>query len=328
MGGNDYDRDVGSSSSSSDFSYGGTSSDSAKKAMGLDYVDPSTSPLNRIVQSDSQCPIVLALDVTGSNIEFARIVYDKMPMLYGQIQQQNYLKDFDICFTAVGDATCDDAPLQVCDFAKGIALDDQIKKIWLEGSGGSGDTESYELAAYYFANKCKISSAKTPFMFFIADEKPYATLEKSIIEEYIGDKVSQSQKSSQVFAELFDKFQGNVFMLHNPYGGSRSPNKNETRDVKETWQQMFGPDYAQHIIPIKEEKSVVDVILGTIAMVSGSRDINSYSKDLVKRGQSETRIENVKDSLRNLSTSIVPYVKANLPTTHKGKDKNSGAKRL
>jgi hypothetical protein len=46
-------------------------------------------------------------------------VYDKMPMFFGQIKQNKYLEDFAISFCAIGDATCDQAPLQVTPFGMG-----------------------------------------------------------------------------------------------------------------------------------------------------------------------------------------------------------------
>lgn len=327
MGGSSYDRDVGHSSSSGRFSSGGTSSSGAKSALGRSGADPSTSPLNKIVKSDSEHPIVIALDVTGSNIEFARIVYDKAPMLHGQIEQQGYLKKVEICFSAIGDAYCDEAPLQVCDFAHGIKLDSELKKIWLEEGGGSGITESYELAAHYFANNCKMPKAKCPFMFFIADEKPYDTIEGVILKEFLGSS-KQDYASKDAFTKLFTKFKGNVFLLQNPYGGTSNPRIDITEEVKADWKECFGPVYAQNIIPIHEEKSVVDVILGIIAMVSRTRNLGSYSTDLVKRGQTDTRIAHVKSSLEGLETALVPYVKIDLPAKKGGKKSGSGGRKL
>ena len=73
MGGYSYDRDVGSGSSTGSFSTGGTSSASAKKALGRSGAHAETLPLNRIVSSNRKNPIVIGLDVTGSNIEFAGV---------------------------------------------------------------------------------------------------------------------------------------------------------------------------------------------------------------------------------------------------------------
>lgn len=59
-----------------------------------------------------------------------------MPMFYGQIKMQNYVKDPEISFCAIGDATCDGAPLQVTPFGQGKEIDEMIAKMFLEGGGG------------------------------------------------------------------------------------------------------------------------------------------------------------------------------------------------
>lgn len=327
MGGNNYDRDVGSSSSSGSFSSGGTSSSRAKSALGAGGPDPSTSPLDRIIRSDRENPIVVALDVTGSNIEFARIVYDKAPMLHGQIEQQGYLKDFDICFTAVGDAYSDMAPLQVCDFQFGIALDEQLKKLYLEGNGGGQRMETYELAAHFFNQYCEMPNAKSPFLFMIGDEAPYPYLKPQIAKEVLGRSTGETLETKAIFAEMFKKFRGNAFFLQNPYSGNRSDTYN-TGEIREEWAGYVGSANAEKIIPIHEEKSVVDVILGTIAMVSRARDMNAYIDDMQGRGQSQRRIGNVQKSLKGLETALVPYVGVNLPAKTDNKKRGSGGKRL
>ena len=57
-------------------------------------------------------------------------------MFYGQIKIQNYLREPSISFCAIGDATTDDAPLQVTRYGEGKEIDELIAKIWLEGGGG------------------------------------------------------------------------------------------------------------------------------------------------------------------------------------------------
>ena len=122
MGGSSYDRDVYSSFSSSSWnssyagnSYGGNSGSSASSqsasVLSSTSLDNSMLPNGKILESKTKTPIIIALDVTGSNINFARIVYDKMPMFFGQIEQKGYLKDFDIAICAVGDAYTDDYPI-------------------------------------------------------------------------------------------------------------------------------------------------------------------------------------------------------------------------
>jgi hypothetical protein len=309
MGGCSYDRDVGYASSSGKFSSGGTSSSTASAAMRRSSQSKDTQTLNRSIKSDTESPIVINLDVTGSNIEFARIVYDKAPMLFGQIEQQGYLKNFDICFSATGDANSDSYPIQVCDFDTGIKLDDQLKKLCLEGGGGGQRMETYELSAYYFAHKCAMSKAIMPFMFFIIDEAPYETVNSEFIENLIGDKVSEDVDSKQAFRDLFRNFKGNVFIFQNEYSSSKS----DTLEIEAEWKKIIGKNYASHMIPIKEEKAIIDLILGTIAMVSGSRSLVTYKTDMKSRGQTDTRISVVEDSLLNISKAIVPRANIDAP---------------
>lgn len=329
MGGSSYDRDVGRSSSSGGFSYGSTSSSGAKRAMGRRSIHKDINPYERSITSNAESPIIVALDVTGSNIEFAHIVYDKAPMLYGQIEQKGYLKDFDICFCAVGDAYCDRAPLQVCDFKKGIELDEELKKIFLEGGGGGQLMETYELAAYYFTHFCDMPNAKLPFLLMIGDEAPYPTLESSILEDVVGKKVQSDIDTRIVLEDALNKFQGNVFYFQNPYCGRPVESRAETKRVNQEWKQYFGPGNEEKVISIYEEKSIVDIILGVIAMVSRARNLQTYKLDLINRGQTKTRIASVDKSLGDFTTAIVPVVDGkDLPVVKNGKKCKSGAKRI
>jgi hypothetical protein len=48
-------------------------------------------------------PIVVVIDVTGSMGNWTKIIYDKMPMFYGQIMMQGYLTDPALSVSGVGD---------------------------------------------------------------------------------------------------------------------------------------------------------------------------------------------------------------------------------
>lgn len=112
MGGLSYDRDVyssGSNYSSSGF-HSSSLADHAFKTSDVRALDPKLLPLNRHLECTTKNAIVIALDVTGSMGDSAKLLYDKLPMLWGQLEQQGYLKDFSISFAAVGDCTCDGAP--------------------------------------------------------------------------------------------------------------------------------------------------------------------------------------------------------------------------
>ena len=64
-------------------------------------------------------------------------------MFYGQIMMKGYLDDPSISFCAIGDHTCDSAPLQIAEFGQGKEIDQIISKMYLECGGGGGHIESY-----------------------------------------------------------------------------------------------------------------------------------------------------------------------------------------
>lgn len=301
MGGSSYDRDVYSASSSSGWgsSYNSGSSSGASSyassKLGSTALDYSMKPNGKILKSTSKHPIIVMLDVTGSNIEFAKIVYDKMPMFYGQIEQQGYLDDFEIAFCAVGDAYSDDYPLQIGSFAKGIELDSWLEKIVLEGYGGGQGMESYELAAYYLLKNAKFAPGSEPIIFFIGDEAPYPKVNKSQAKEF---EIECEEECAVPFELLRKKVKDNVFMLLNRYNGYEFCDS-----ITKTWEKLLAP---KHVVKIGEEKAIVDLILGIISMHSGARTLATYKVDMLDRGQSQARISNVSKSLDELSKALVP----------------------
>lgn len=311
MGGSSYDRDVYSSSSYSNW---GASNYSTSK-MSRTYMDSSMDPKGRKIRSKSKNPIVIMLDVTGSNINFARLVYDKMPMFYGQIEQQGYLKDFDISVCAVGDANCDDYPLQVADFSKGIEIDSWLEKLVLEGGGGGQKRESYELAAYYLSQNFEFNPDAEPLVLFVGDEAPYATVNQSQASE-IGLPADFNNKING-FDQLRARVNDNVYLFMNKYCG-----RDFEEGITEAWYNVLAPE---HVIKIKEEKAIVDLMLGVIALYS-KNSLNQYSIDMKNRGQSVGRITGVVESLDELSKALVPIEQINtlLPTGNHVKVKIKG----
>ena len=307
MGGSSYDRDVYGSSSGWG-SYGSSKSYSydSDKALGSTSLDSSMQPLDRRIKSNSKHPIVIMLDVTGSNTSFAKIVYDKMPMFFGQIEQKGYLNDFDISVCAIGDAHCDDYPLQIADFAKGTEIDTWLSKLVLEGGGGGQTRETYELGAYYLLNNFDYDTDASPIVFFLGDEKAYAEVSPGYIKKYIDSTFTgEAIRTKLVFDKLLEKIP-NTFLFLNPYCG-----RYNDKDIKDDWEQLFG-DKSKNIIFMQEdnEKAIVDLLLGTIALIN-DRDLESYKVDMLDRGQTNARIESVDRMLTGLSNSLVPTATVN-----------------
>ena len=300
MGGSSYDRDVFSSSS---YASWGSSSTSAAK-LSSSSLDSSMDPKGKILKSGAKTPIIIMLDVTGSNINFARLVYDKLPMFHGQIEQKEYAEDFEIAVCAVGDAYTDRYPLQVPDFSKGIELDSWMEKLVLEGGGGGQKSESYELAAHYLTEMTEFVADSNPIVFFIGDEFPYPTVNKGQAEQFdipLAEPIDP-------FPALREKFGDNVFIFLNKYSG-----RDFDIEITRAWESRLAPE---HTIKVNEEKAIVDLMLGVLAAIARV-SIKTYTIHMLERGQDTARIETVSDSLKNLATSIVPVeqFKAPLPST-------------
>jgi hypothetical protein len=323
MGGGYYDRDVYTSKSTSSKSYGyTTTSYSAKAAKDLGrsslHKDLLPKNLKGGLVTNASFPIVIAFDVTGSMGDWAKVIYDKLPMFWGQLNMKGYLEDAAVSFAAIGDANSDSAPTQVCPFAADKTLDDHLKKIYLEGNGGGQHCESYEVMAYYYARHCSMPKAVMPLFFFIGDEDYYKTVEQDQIvalcdSTYKGGDI----KSSIIFKELAEKFQ--TFLIHKHYDYYDT-------EIVASWKKAVGPE---RVLPLEDPKAIVDVILGCIALMSKTRDLDDYLVDMKGRDQTEDRITLVKDTLTKLSdiTSVVT-VEDNLPTAAAGKTRKGASKRL
>lgn len=90
--------------------------------------------------------LAVLFDVTGSMGGVPRTLQAKLPGLLGLLMRKGYVEHPQILFGAVGDATCDRAPLQIGQFESDNRMADDLGRILLEGGGGGQLTESYELA--------------------------------------------------------------------------------------------------------------------------------------------------------------------------------------
>eukprot|EP00455_Lapot_gusevi_P018726 TRINITY_DN2025_c0_g2_i2.p1 TRINITY_DN2025_c0_g2~~TRINITY_DN2025_c0_g2_i2.p1 ORF type:complete len:311 (+),score=120.49 TRINITY_DN2025_c0_g2_i2:82-1014(+) len=306
MGGGYYDRDVGSTYY--DAAPGAAAVVAAPVAESFTKeaeeifnrrkeMDPIVNPLGRQLVCSSENAIVCAIDVTGSMGDWSKIIYDKLPMFYGQILMQGYLEDPSISFAAVGDCNFDRAPLQVTEFAQGLDIDEQIEKMWLEGGGGAGDAESYEFAAYFYSTHVEfpnMAPGHKPFFFFTGDEKFYRSISRTAIKKYLGDDLPASVMATTAFDQLKEKY--HVFLLKKPYSDDRAEQK-----ISEMWETVLP---AHHILRFSNPKACIDVMLGALALAGRTRTLDQYVNDLQDRGQSQQRIDEVTAALEHLEREI------------------------
>ena len=130
--------------------------------------------------------IAVLFDVTGSMGSVPRTLQKKLPKLLGLLKDGGYAADPQLMFGAIGDATCDRAPLQVGQFESDNRMDGDLERILLEGGGGGQKTESYELAMYFMARHtatdCFEKRGKRGYLFIIGDEMPYPAVKPREVE--------------------------------------------------------------------------------------------------------------------------------------------------
>lgn len=224
MGGGYYDGDVGRRTRSTrddHFNYQGHGPD-ADESTSRREVHQDLNPKNATrecrnsVEHPNTTPIVVAMDITRSRGNDAKIIFNKLPMFIGQIIMKGYASDPVISFAAIGDATSGDhAPIQVCQFESDNRLDEALSKIWLEEGGGGTGQESYELMAYFYAKHSVLDSlrhGKKGYFFFLGDEGFYPEVAKDQVKVIIGDELSANISSAKIFRELQEKY--HVFLIY------------------------------------------------------------------------------------------------------------------
>ena len=223
------------------------------------------------LSTDSESPLVIVCDVTGSMGEWPGVIFSKLPYL--EYEGQEYLgDDMEISFAAIGDGPRkDNYPLQIRPFAKGAELKEQLEKLIDEQGGGSNSVESYDLAAAYYAFNCETPKAiRKPIMIFIGDEGVYDT----IISEYTKTwaRVDEEKLTTEaIFKKLTDKF--SCYVIRKPYCCSIDNRSSSDIAIQEQWMRLLGND---RVSSLPSADRVVDVIFGILARETGRID---YFKD-------------------------------------------------
>jgi hypothetical protein len=317
-GGSYYDRDTTDGYSRNSRGV----SQRAEEELSRRRVDAGMLPKGRRLVCQAKSPVVYAFDVTGSMGTLPKTIFDKMPMIAGQIAENGYLDDPQVCIAAVGDVRCDSAPIQVGDFTLIRNLDDWLKRVWLEGGGGGNGGESYEYAGYFFDRYCEIPEAVTPFLLITGDEDFRDTLYKSDLDRHFGGKHEETT-AREVFDSLKRKFKNNVFLIHRYFGDGDAK-------IVSHWCELLGDE---HVVRLGSDTAVADVTLGLFAIMTGSRSLEEYLDDMkTKRqvAQTDARVAEVRKSLKPLlaiapKSPIIAAPSAPTPPTGKGKKKPPAA---
>ncbi len=238
---------------------------------GATQVHPSLDPFGvRVRESrDSgehprSTAIAVLFDVTGSMRAVPRALQAKLPQLLGLLRK-GYAADPQIMFGAIGDATCDRAPLQVGQFESDNRLDDDLGRILLEGGGGGQKTESYELALYFMARHtaadCFQKRGRRGYLFLIGDEMAYPRVKPAEVREVLGDGLQADVPVAALIAEVTAKWD-TYYIL--PAGASYVGDA----EVLGFWRGLLG----QNVIQLADLDAVCETIALTVGL--GERAIS------------------------------------------------------
>jgi hypothetical protein len=218
-------------------------------------------------------------DVTGSMQSVPRILQKNLPRLMGLLLRKGYLDHPQVLIGAIGDATCDEAPLQVGQFESGIEIEDDLGRLFLEGGGGGHITESYELALYFMSRHtaldCYEKRRKRGYLFVIGDEVTYPRVRRKEVERLIGDRLSADIPVPDMVAEL-ERMYDLYFILPHATHNWANPT------VHRHWVQLLG----QNVLRLEEPAGICELIASTIGIAEGKVDLDELPDELQEAGSS------------------------------------------
>ena len=217
--------------------------------------------------------IAVLFDVTGSMRAVPRALQAKLPQLLGLLLRKSYAADPQILFGAIGDATCDHAPLQVGQFESDNRMDDDLGRILLEGGGGGQKTESYELALYFMARHteadCYTKRRKRGYLFIIGDEMAYPRVKPAEVSGVIGDGLEGNLDLTALMAEVTTRWD-TYYIL--PAGASYVGDD----EVLAFWRRLLG----QNVIELADLDAVCETIALTVGLGEDAISLDDGLADL------------------------------------------------
>jgi thymidylate synthase len=113
------------------------------------------------------------------------------------------------------------------------------------------------------------------------------------VKSYLGDNLKSDLKTVDIIHELQKKY--NVFLLHKNY------EYGDDKKVTKMWRDALG---SENVLLVNTPKACVDVMLGVMAIISKTRTMKEYVKDMKERGQTTERIDEVSKALDELNKSM------------------------
>lgn len=218
------------------------------------------------VDNPQSTPIIVGLDVTGSMGYLAEnIAKEGLGTLFQGILDRKPVTDPHIMFIGIGDAACDQAPLQVSQFEADNRIVEQLTTLFLEKGGGGNNSESYDFPWYFAArhtvHDSMIKRGKRGYLFTVGDEQTPQTLTKSQLEKFLGYSPEADVPSATSLEEarrLYDVFH---VVIEEGDHARRYP-----KAVRDSWTNLLG----QRVIFLPDHKLLAQTIVSAIQVAEGA----------------------------------------------------------
>ncbi len=241
--------------------------------------------------------IVFALDVTGSMGDIPHRLATKELPEFMKLLGACRVPDPQVLFMAVGDATSDQAPLQIGQFETTAELMDQwLTWSYLEGGGGGQNTESYELAFYFAVQHtdmdCFAKRRKKGYLFLTGDELPYPAVSRHQVEAIFGEKLDEDIPVEEVIAAAGETYHP-FFLI---------PDLDRRERCERRWRDLLG----DRVICMESPEDTCRVAAGLVALTEGRvRDLDDLAALLAKEGGGD-RVPAVIRALRPYAALLAP----------------------
>lgn len=244
--------------------------------------------------------IAFALDVSGSmGLIPEQLARRELPK-FMKLLMDCSVADPQVLFLAVGDATSDNAPLQVGQFESRADLMDQwLTWSYIEGGGGAWRHESYELALYFLARHtemdCWVKRKKRGYLFMTGDELPYPAVSRHQVEATIGDRLDDDVPVAAVVADLQTSFE--PFFLIPDLKRRKAANG----ICERTWRDLLG----DHVVCMEDPADTCYVAAGAVALGEGFlSDLDALAKVVEGAGAPRDRVAAVIRALTPFAASL------------------------
>ena len=205
-------------------------------------LDPLLDPRNVMrecrdsAEHPETIPIILALDVTGSMGDAAKMCAAKLNEIMENLYRK--VKDVEFLMMGIGDLAWDRAPIQATQFESDVRILDQATKIYFEGGGGANRYESYTAAWYFGLHQTDLDCwkrGKKGIIITLGDEPLNPYLPGSALAHATGIP-TQDVETSTLYKATLEKFD----IYHIAITDSHTSYDHYEREIRNSWGKLLG----------------------------------------------------------------------------------------